>query len=278
MDVTIRSLGQGTILLDDTDDGVTLEIRELADSIETVGLLLPLLVDGADQIVDGKKRAAALAQLGVRTAPVIYLDQQPTTVVQSAALRGYCLAASVKRDDFGASRSTLMRVDKVLAVAADVTLPATARLTAAEGVTQLSAGAPANAILTQVTEAVSASHVTGRYPELASLSEPDAVRMAAYLDALSDEEQREIELAALRMNATPETDPLLAMQVYTHMQDLAAVVDQDRANEVAAALAAAISGHALTPAMRERALEVADLLDQSARGIRAAMTLELHPS
>lgn len=274
MAFAIRAHGQGTLALGDPDAPVTFAVREMADSITEVGLLVPLVVDGQNQIVDGRVRAAAARLLGESTVPVIYLDQEPATVVQASALRTYCLAASIRRPEYGASRSTLMRVDKVIAVAEDRTLPMSARLAAAEGVAKLSAGAPANAILTVVTGAVSAGEVASRYPELAGMEDGDAVRMAAYLDAITDPEQLTVELGALRASVTAPDESMLAMQVYTHMQELAAVVDQERANEVAAALAAAISGRALTPVMRARVLEVADRLDQSARGIRAAMTLE----
>lgn len=278
MGYTIRANVHRTVTLTGARTAVGSDIRELADSITEVGLLRPLIVDGDGSILDGAKRAAALRLLGERTAPAITVTEAQQSTIDASTLRGYAKTAGRKDIPVTGSRSTLERVDKVIAIAEDVTLPLTARVAASEGVAEMAAGASANGVLTRVSALLSIEVVTVRYPDLAHLPDQDALRLATYLDAL-DSDQREVELEALRLTRlNAPTDRGLAMSLYTHMQDLAHVVDQERANEVAATLAAAISGDELTPALRERCLDVADLLEKTAAGIRAAMTLELTPA
>ncbi|MBN9214845.1 MAG: ParB N-terminal domain-containing protein [Microbacterium sp.] len=274
---TARGTSHATVLLRSVPRGADADVRELADSIAQVGLLRPLVIDKDGEILDGGRRARALALLGATEAPAIRLDLSPTDLTQQSTLRAACKAAGVTFPSFvGASRATLDRVDKVVATAADITAPVAARLVAAEGITRIAGGASANGVLTQVTAALADDQSSSRYPELAHLDRAAAMRMAEYLDAITDPAQRELELSVLRMAvAESGQDKALSMSVYTHMQDLAAVVDQERAHEVAAALAAAITGSALTPALRERCIEVADQLERTAGGIRAAMTLTL---
>lgn len=278
MSYTTRSTSTLVVPLDEQWDGGGYEARELADSIAQVGILRALVVDAHGAIIDGKRRARALRMLGASEAPAIRMDLPPADVTQAASIRTCCKGLGLAAPSFaGASRATLDRVEKVYSIAEDVALPLPVRIVAAEGIAQLAAGESANGILTRVTAALNDQRTTSRYPELTHLAPPDATRMADYLDSIEDPAARELELSVLRLTSggsTPQ-DRTLSMSVYTHMQDLAHVVDAERANEVAAALAAAISGSSLTPALRDRCLEVADQLERTASGIRAAMTFEM---
>lgn len=275
MGYVIRTTSHLTVTLDGDAVPAGADVRELADSIGEVGLLRPLVVAEDGTIVDGAKRAGALRLLGASTAPAVGLHLSPTDVLQAAAIRTCCKARGLSTPDFvGASRATLDRIAKVYQTAEDQTLPRHIRLAAATGITQIGAGASANGILTKVTALLADDQALGRYPELAALDGVDAVRMADYLDAIGDPQQRQMELDVLRLTTAADEDRTLSMRVYTHMQDLAGIVDRDRADEVAAALAAAVTGSALTPALRERCLAVADQLETTAAGIRTAMNLE----
>ncbi|AUG29529.1 MULTISPECIES: ParB N-terminal domain-containing protein [Microbacterium] len=251
--------------------------RELADSITQVGLLRPVVVNSNGEIVDGKERARAIRMLGAVEAPAIRIDLSPTDVTQAAAIRGCCKGHGLATPSFvGASRATLDRVDKVFSVAEDATLPLPVRLIAAEGVAQIAAGESANGVLNRVTAALSSQQTTSRYPELAHLTHPDAMRMAAYLDTIDDAAELELELSVLRFTVGDASDDSrsLAMSVYAHMQNLAHAADADHAG----AISAAIAGSALPPHLRERCAEVATQLERTADSIRRALTMELTQS
>lgn len=278
MRVLTRATSHASAALGNESCGSDQGAREIADSIAEVGLLRPLVIDAAGAIVDGAKRARALRMLGYSEAPAIRVDLPPEDVTQAAALRTCFRSRGLSAPAFvGASRATLDRVEKVFAVAEDPTLPVQVRAIAAEGVAQIAAGESANGVLSRVTAALNDRKTTSRYPELAHLPHADALRMAAYLDQVDDPAARELELSVLRLTAPdPHADGrALSMHVYTHLQDLAHVVDAERANAVAAALTDAIAGSALTPALLDRCIDVAAQLERTAACIRTAVTLDL---
>lgn len=247
-------------------------VRELADSIADVGLLFPPVV--SPHSIDGAARVRALQLLGIQMVPVLRADQKPSGPVQAAAHRRWAKRTGAPfTAQFG--RTTLDRVDRITAVAADPTLPLELRTAAAEGLTSIDAGGAVNAVFTELTNRLERHDVATRYPQLAHLEREQALRMAAYLDAF-EPDAREAELTALALTAPGMQDPAQkqAMEVYAQMKQLSASVDRRRADEIAAALAAAGAGRALTPALRERCLDVAQQLEQTARGIRSAIAQE----
>ena len=53
------------------------DIEKLAESIKTVGLIHPLVVNKQDELIAGGRRYSALKHLGVTEVPVHRLDKDP---------------------------------------------------------------------------------------------------------------------------------------------------------------------------------------------------------
>lgn len=254
-------------LTDDVDQASTIE---LAQSISELGLLCPFVLTPDRHLVDGARRAVAAARLGISEIPVLILgDRRSYTPAQDAVLRAAAKQHGAAKHAGTASRATLDRIDRVLALAADHSLPLLARQAAADALADIAAGGSVNAALTTVTALTQGASTHARYPELSSLEPGQALRMAAYLDALPPEQRAE-ELEVLRvMSSGPSPE---AMGVYGAMRDLASHVDGRRSQEIQIALATAAAGRHLTPALRERCLDVAAHLEKTAHGIRVALT------
>lgn len=251
-------------------------VRDAADSIATVGLIYPLILDASDTLSDGFVRLQALDLLGETSIPVLWRNLPAETPLQQVAFRTHSRKhPHAPRFHAKLGRSSLERIEKIAAIALDSSLPVSLRTTAAESLERVDAGAPINTHFTAVMDAKNDSSIVARYPQLAHLDSEQALRMGAYLDAFSPED-RQTELDALQLTAPAGVDAnqMQAMAIYTHMQQLAASIDQEQANEVAAALAAAATGRGLSPALRGRCLEVANLLQHTADGIRAAIDQE----
>lgn len=269
MNLVARSEGTTLFDVDDVDVSPGSDAHELAASLVSVGLLLPLVVSPEGVLLDGHKRAAALRILGESHAPAIRTDDENKTVIHSLALRLYGRSRNIPIDP-GSSRSTLERAEKVLTIAEDATLTIALRLHAAEGISNIDKGKAANTVFEEVRDCLNTHDATSRYPELAGIDSRSAARMAAYLDSVADED-RIVELAAFRAARSNGTDSALAMNVYTRVQSLAQTVDPKQASEVSNAITSAIESGELPPNLNERCLEVAGLLEDFATAIRVAV-------
>jgi hypothetical protein len=264
----LRSQKGLTLTVDAKKKPSGLDVRELAESISELGVLVPLVVDVGGNILDGNKRAAALTTIGT-PVPVVVLGEETVNPVEAYALWWYrkTKGATVQ---LTASRTTMERVHKVVSYATDNTSSLVVRKLAATALLDIAAGSAVSSCLVSLETAIATFNATDRYPELAQLEPKFASRMADYMDGLPPA-QREMELSAFRGTFSDQQKARLAMPVYTHMQDLSRFTEQQFTQQFGAELTAAVESDALTVALQERCLNVALGLEQLATSIKTAM-------
>lgn len=212
-------------------------IGSLIDSIRTLGLITPILVNDDCSLVDGGQRLEALRRLGATEVPVIIRNPEtdlewlqieaasnnirtPFSPVQAAAARkrmremregrrthtGRPLAERRKSwsselavAETGVSRTTMDRVDQISRIAESADQPVLVRRAAAEGLDAIDRGvAKVDTVLRSVRETAAASAAVSRYPELAVLPNSEAIlHMSSHLDTLT-EDARALQLETLK--------------------------------------------------------------------------------
>src|ERR1700722_10228320 len=75
------------------------QIRQIARSISTFGMNVPVLIDATDKIVAGHGRLAALKQLGLSEVPTIRLDHLTPEQVRAFAIAENKLGLNASWDE-----------------------------------------------------------------------------------------------------------------------------------------------------------------------------------
>ena len=161
------------------------DIGELAESIKQWGLFHPLVVDETHQLISGGRRLAACKQLGWERVPVRYFAN-----LNENEKRKIELEENVKRKDLTSIERSKNLVE-LGEVAAEIDKVELARSSRANSVGHPVVAASAQRVADQLgvdrqTLRNAQQHVaaTEKYPELADLSQREAIQTAKMLDAI----------------------------------------------------------------------------------------------